>query len=210
MDTNYISSSDSSTHSWGGTMGITICKEIIRLHGGEIKYKDNDNDKGCEIYISIPFTICNSENETITTDNTRIKSIKSLTPRSKRVIDNKKNHSMTELSSISRSFDFDIIPKILIVDDVETNRKVLKKILEKKGLECECVENGLQAVEKVQIKGLDYYTIIFMDQQMPIMDGLTATAKLREKGYKKLIVGLTGNTMDEDIKSFKNAGASTF
>eukprot|EP00595_Chromulina_sp_UTEXLB2642_P002411 CAMPEP_0196761340 /NCGR_PEP_ID=MMETSP1095-20130614/543_1 /TAXON_ID=96789 ORGANISM="Chromulina nebulosa, Strain UTEXLB2642" /NCGR_SAMPLE_ID=MMETSP1095 /ASSEMBLY_ACC=CAM_ASM_000446 /LENGTH=379 /DNA_ID=CAMNT_0042110747 /DNA_START=527 /DNA_END=1662 /DNA_ORIENTATION=- len=208
MDTNYVNSSDTSTHSWGGTMGITICKEIIRLHGGEIKYKDNDKDKGCEIYISIPFTIWNSENEPKTTGNNKLKSIKSLTPRSKRMIDSKKNHSMAEFSTNSRSFDFEVIPKILIVDDVESNRKVLKKILEKKGLECECAENGLLAVENVKSKGLDHYTIIFMDHQMPIMDGLTATAKLRENGYNKLIVGLTGNTMDEDIKSFKNAGAN--
>ena len=51
------------------------------------------------------------------------------------------------------------------------------------------------------------FTLITMDFQMPIMDGPTATAKIREAGYKGLIIGVTGNGTAEDIAYFLSQGA---
>jgi signal transduction histidine kinase len=52
------------------------------------------------------------------------------------------------------------------------------------------------------------YDIIVMDKSMPLMDGDVATAKLREWGYEGLIIGLTGNALEEDLKSFCDMGAN--
>ena len=53
--------------------------------------------------------------------------------------------------------------------DVLSNRKVLAAILRKKGVEADLCENGLECLEAVKNKGLSYYDIIFMDNQMPLM-----------------------------------------
>jgi signal transduction histidine kinase len=52
------------------------------------------------------------------------------------------------------------------------------------------------------------YDIIVIDKSMPLMDGDVATAKLREWGYEGLIIGLTGNALEEDLKSFCDKGAN--
>ena len=70
--------------------------------------------------------------------------------------------------------------KILLVDDGETNRKLISLFLTRSGATVEMAENGalaLHAAEQTQ------FDVILMDMQMPVMDGYTATVRLREKGF---------------------------
>ena len=65
---------------------------------------------------------------------------------------------------------------MLVVDDGETNRKLIRLVLGRAGARVEAVENGLQALERVATESFD---LILMDMQMPVMDGYAATAALR-------------------------------
>ena len=100
--------------------------------------------------------------------------------------------------------------RVLIVDDVPMNRKMLKRLLIARFDECDEAENGQQAVDMAKSAmalGL-CYDIITMDYQMPIMDGVTATRSIRKLGYKGRIIGVTGNAFQEDVDSFIRSGAN--
>ncbi|MDR1660305.1 MAG: response regulator, partial [Desulfovibrio sp.] len=66
--------------------------------------------------------------------------------------------------------------RILLVEDVEINREIVLSLLEPTGVEIDCAENGLEAVERFS-EMPDRYEMIFMDMQMPLMDGLEATRR---------------------------------
>ncbi len=84
---------------------------------------------------------------------------------------------------------------------------MLNMILQRKGLHCEQVTDGSEAIELVKDKGIDYFDIIFMDSIMCNICGPEASQALRALGYRHLIIGVTGNAMDFDITSFEDAGA---
>lgn len=77
------------------------------------------------------------------------------------------------------SFSFGDTKDILVAEDQMINRKVVAQFLQRKGWGVHLVENGLQAVELIK-KNPHRFFMILMDIQMPVMDGLTATEKIRE------------------------------
>ena len=82
--------------------------------------------------------------------------------------------------------------RVLVVDDGEENRELVKLLLEEAGLSVDEAENGQVGVEKATAGGFD---AILMDVQMPVMDGFTAAGILRKKGFKSPIIALTANAM---------------
>ncbi|WP_455200835.1 ATP-binding protein [Kaarinaea lacus] len=96
---------------------------------------------------------------------------------------------------------------VLVVEDSPDNQDLIAKYLIKAGATVEVVDNGLMAVQKALT---DSYDLILMDVQMPIMDGLTATRKLRSEGYKQPIVNITANAMKEDRDKCIAAGADDY
>ena len=102
--------------------------------------------------------------------------------------------------------------KVLIVDDVAMNRKMLRRVLESRFDIVEEAGDGQEAVDMVraaQIHGGDaLYDVITMDYQMPVMDGVTATRILRDLGYDGAIVAVTGNAFPADVQRFILSGAN--
>ena len=82
--------------------------------------------------------------------------------------------------------------RVLVVDDGEENRELVKLLLEEAGLSVDEAENGQLAVEKAAAAG---YDVILMDVQMPVMDGFTAAGILRAQGLKIPVIALTANAM---------------
>lgn len=98
--------------------------------------------------------------------------------------------------------------KVLLVEDNELNREIAATLLEEIGISVDCVEDGTDAVERMNEVEDDRYDLIFMDIQMPKMDGYMATREIRTlKNNKKAnipIVAMTANAFEEDKeKSFK-------
>lgn len=100
--------------------------------------------------------------------------------------------------------------RILIVEDNATNREVITQILGKMGVIVESAENGAIAVEKLRHGNL--FNMVFMDLQMPVMDGLEATRVIRkELGLTELpIVAVTANQFNIDRKQAVEAGMDDF
>lgn len=100
---------------------------------------------------------------------------------------------------------------ILIAEDNQINQIVAKKILEKEGFEVDIVDTGKRAVEAVQKKE---YAFVFMDIQMPEMDGYEATRtirKLEENSDNHVpIIALTASAMEEDRKKCLNVGMDEY
>ena len=100
--------------------------------------------------------------------------------------------------------------RILIVEDNDLNREIAKEILEMTGLEAEEAENGKIALDMVIEKPAGYYDLIFMDIQMPEMNGYETTIALRSMPRKDLhkipIIAMTANAFAEDVQTAKNCG----
>ncbi|MCL1830256.1 MAG: response regulator, partial [Oscillospiraceae bacterium] len=98
---------------------------------------------------------------------------------------------------------------ILLAEDVEINREIVLALLEPTGLTFDCAENGLIAVEMFTANPTKY-DMIFMDLQMPEMDGYDATRKIRASGLGNSaeipIVAMTANVFKEDIENCIAAG----
>ncbi|WP_321492398.1 response regulator [uncultured Desulfobacter sp.] len=102
--------------------------------------------------------------------------------------------------------------KILIVDDVETNVMTVKAIIGKQGYQADSALNGIQAVAMVKN---NKYDLIFMDCQMPEMDGYEAARLIREHESKEHlsptpIIAMTGNAFDRDWQTCKEAGMNDY
>ena len=103
----------------------------------------------------------------------------------------------------------DVKAKILVVDDNDINQMVVRKVLEIKGFECEIASNGEEAVAAVLKNN---YDCVFMDVQMPVMDGYDATKKIREMKPRDevFIVAMTANAMSGDREKCIEAGMDDY
>ena len=100
--------------------------------------------------------------------------------------------------------------KVLLVEDNELNREIATALLEEIGISVGSVEDGTDAVERMNEVDDDRYDLIFMDIQMPKMDGYMATREIRTlKNNKKAnipIIAMTANTFEEDREKSVRAG----
>ena len=98
--------------------------------------------------------------------------------------------------------------RILIAEDNLINQKLLLHILNKLGYQPDAVENGLEVLEMV---GQKQYDVLFMDVQMPEIDGLEATRIIRERlGKQPVIIALTANAMQGDQEECLQAGMNDY
>jgi len=96
--------------------------------------------------------------------------------------------------------------RILAAEDVALNRQLLQDMIEYEGALIELVENGALALEAVQKHGADYYDVILMDVQMPVMDGYTATAKIHAIAPALPVIGVTAHALPEEREKSLLAG----
>ena len=103
---------------------------------------------------------------------------------------------------------------ILLVEDNELNREIAQEILREYGFRVDTAENGAVAVEKVCTAAPGSYDLVLMDVQMPVMDGYTATRKIRaldDPARAKIpILAMTANAFDEDRCNALGSGMNGF
>ncbi|AFY83749.1 PAS domain S-box protein [Oscillatoria acuminata] len=99
---------------------------------------------------------------------------------------------------------------ILLVEDTRINQKVVLNQLESLGFEADCANNGQEALDKMQVKE---YNLVFMDCQMPVLDGYDATRAIRHReGDRRhmVVIGLTAYAMEGDRQKCLAAGMDDY
>ena len=169
----------------GTGLGLAISKQFIEMMGGTIGVKSQYGE-GSEFYFTIPQEIVDS----------------------RRAIDVKEEPAQSYENVLNFTAPK---AKIMIVDDNEMNRKVALGLLAPLKMQMDTAENGKQALDMICSKK---YDLIFMDHMMPVMDGIEATAKLREMedDYCKNVpvIALTANAIVEAREKFYQAGMNDF
>ncbi|WP_161844999.1 hybrid sensor histidine kinase/response regulator [Pseudoflavonifractor sp. 524-17] len=102
--------------------------------------------------------------------------------------------------------------KVLAAEDNEINAEILVELLEIEGVQCEVVSNGEEAVKRFTRTQPGEFDMIFMDVQMPVMDGYEATRAIRASSHPSAksipIIAMTANAFEEDIQAALAAGMS--
>lgn len=174
----------SSTRTYQGTgLGLAIAKKIIELMGGQLKITSVAGI-GSEFY----FTVLVKK-----TENQLAKKIS---------FDHVERNDWSNMAA-----EFPL--KILLAEDNDLNLQLMSLILEQLGYELEVARNGNEAVEKVKNQSFD---LVLMDVQMPIMNGLEATQKIRKELNQPIlkIIGLSANVFDEDRKKALDSGMDDY
>lgn len=99
------------------------------------------------------------------------------------------------------------------MEDNELNAEIAMELLQMTGMEIDWAENGNIAVEKFEKSAINTYFAVFMDMQMPVMNGLEATKQIRSLDRSDndiLIFDMTANTFTEDRKKCEDAGMNGY
>lgn len=182
----------STTRKFGGTgLGLTISKKLVNLMGGEITVSSVPG-LGSSFEFSLPTG--SLENVEIIADPSEI-SVEDAMQQEKAVDASNK-----------------VTAKVLLAEDGVDNRRLISFHLKKAGCHVTTAENGKIAFDKATaaIKRNEPFDIIFMDMQMPVMDGYQASSKLRETGYQGPICALTAHAMNGDREKCINAGCDDY
>jgi len=97
--------------------------------------------------------------------------------------------------------------RVLLAEDTPDNQMLISMYIRRTGAEVTVVENGKLAFDRALAEDFD---LILMDMQMPVMDGVTATRRLRDAGYSKPIVALTANALQQDKEECEQAGTDDY
>jgi osomolarity two-component system, sensor histidine kinase SLN1 len=95
---------------------------------------------------------------------------------------------------------------VLVVDDDALTRTLMTRMLSRLGCKVTTAENGEIALEMVLSGPGGRFAIVFLDNQMPVMSGLSMVTKLREAGRSDFVVGVTGNALLSDQEGYLQAG----
>jgi signal transduction histidine kinase len=185
--TSFTQADSSTSRKYGGTgLGLAISKRIVELMGGQI-WAESDPGKGSVFSFIVPL---------------------------------KKGMTEEELAAGGAGAAGAQEPeednfagfRILLAEDVEINREIVLSLLEPTGISIECVENGSMAV-RIFNASPAAFDIIFMDIQMPEMDGYEATRAIRASPAPNAktipIIAMTANVFKEDVEKCLKAGMNS-
>ncbi len=197
------------TREFGGSgLGLSIVKGLVELMGGRIEASSHPGE-GSRFQVELPLARMSVAGEP------GISAVATIPDRDR--------ESETEISAVEAGPSVEIQPpddaqpvgqriQVLLAEDHPVNRKVVSLILAYHPVDLTEVVNGAEAVEAFRTGRFD---LILMDMQMPVMDGLTATARIRamEKSMQRTplpIIMLTANAMPEHRAEARAAGADHY
>jgi signal transduction histidine kinase/ActR/RegA family two-component response regulator len=177
----FVQSNTSVTRKYGGTgLGLAISRRIAHSLGGDL-FVDSVVGQGSVFTV----TVATGDLYDVKFDDVPLISATDVRPI--------KPQSSGNLNGLS----------VLVVDDMETNRRLISMFLTRAGATVDTAEDGAVAVEAVE---QSHYDVVLMDMQMPVMDGYAATKLLRAKGFRRPILAITAHAMRGDREKCERAG----
>jgi signal transduction histidine kinase/CheY-like chemotaxis protein len=199
----------STTRKFGGTgLGLSIASQLTRLMGGRI-WVESRPRIGSSFHVAIPLQPASRDGLSVVSGTTR--DAPSPAEGALAIIDRgaKENGPARVPTSIQHEDSPRL--RVLMAEDNAVNALLVSVLLRKAGHHVTHVINGRQALDAMTLHEFD---IILMDGQMPVMDGLEATAEIRRAeartGRHIAIVALTAHAMSDDRKRFLDAGADGY
>lgn len=164
----------------GTGLGLSITQNLVMAMGGTI-FVQSQKDLGSKFKVVIPFKAPDQKIE-------------------------------SSINCTSKSIDnddlyFEKTLQVLVAEDNTTNQIIAQSLLARMGAEVTIADNGLEALS---LCDQNNYDIIFMDCQMPKMDGYEATVEIRKKGVNTPIIAMTASASDKDKKLCADAGMNGF
>lgn len=174
---------------YGGTgLGLILSKKLAQLLGGDVTLLESVPGKGSIFMINVAYAPV------------------SITEAKRKEVEKQKAAAAAKAESNKEILNLQD-KTILVVEDTKENQWLLQFYLTKSGARVDVANNGEEGVEKALIND---YDLILMDMQMPVMDGYAATEALRQKGYQKPIIALTGFAMIGDREKTLKAGCTDY
>ncbi len=168
----------------GAGLGLSITKQLTKLLGGQLTVT-SESGKGSVFSLVVPTNIgIDSQTHFEVTDSKE-----------------------QEYQDVTITEPVKFSGRVLVAEDVSTNQKLMSYLLEKMGLEVTMTDDGNKAVEKATSQPFD---IIFMDIQMPNMNGYEATQAIRKEGINTPIIALTAHAMPGDEQKCFEAGCDSY
>jgi CheY-like chemotaxis protein len=188
----------------GSGLGLFISKGIVEQHGGRLLVESEGLGKGVTFTVELPL-FRGEPSRSATVDLTKLVAPQAtmFSVPSESSLESCAPPTAQSLPAAAAQW------RTLVVDDSSLSRKMLVRLLKSRDHVCEQAEDGQQAIEKYSemVARGEPPEAILMDFEMPVMNGPTATARLREMGCTCMIVGVTGNVLPADVKLFIERGA---
>ena len=170
------------THAKGTGLGLSICSGLVAAMGGRIEMESAPG-KGSEFRFALRFASGETE------------------PAAKDSPGKEKENAQERFCGY----------RVLIVDDTEINLEIASFLVESVGFTVEAAMDGREAVDKFFASPPGYYDVVFMDINMPVMDGLTATREIRKNTSRPdartvPVLAMTANALSEDTKKSIESG----
>jgi CheY-like chemotaxis protein len=194
----------------GSGLGLFISKGIIEQHGGRLVVESEGLGKGVTFTVELPlfrFDWHSKPNRA---------SLRSMQSRGSRDFSVASEAALLSIAGDLEHHEHTIKTgahcgpqRLLVVDDSVFNRKMMVRLLVTQDHTCEQAEDGAAAVRKYleMVERGEPPDAILMDYEMPVMNGPSATARLREIGCACLILGVTGNVLPAEVSIFREHGA---
>lgn len=172
----------SMTRKFGGTgLGLVLSRRLAEILGGDVELVESEPGFGSRFRVTI-------ENQPQRASRSRSYSAM-----------DKRGPASPTLRLEGR--------RLLLVEDLVDNQKLLSRFLTAEGAVVEIARNGQEGVLKATMAD---YDLVLMDIQMPILDGFSATSKLRERGFEKPVIALTAHAMSDVRRKCMDAGCDDY